>query len=220
VTQEANVIVQLLLASAMGCLPPSDSSVAGFWESEGTSGGGIGHTIELKADGEILMSTTVMVDEVYRVRDGRLFVAMTAPDLAARTDGVPFSIIENVLVQGDAQGQVRKERLGTRPEASTALVGAWRYRHDTGAIAFERYAPDGRFLFRLPMSSDLGCYRTDGGSLGIAAAQVSNSMKYAVVDGKLVLRKADGEPHTYRRADPWYPRDQLDYQPPKTDEGR
>lgn len=216
------MIVQLLLVSAMGCLPPSDSAVAGFWESEGTSGGGIGHTLELKADGEVLMSTTVMVDEVYRTRDGRLFVAETASDLAAATDGTDFSIVESVLVQAGARegGESRKERIGPRPESPASLVGAWRYRHYTGAIAFERYAPDGRFLFRLPMSSDRGCYRTDGGSLGIAVAQADNSMKYSVIGGKLVLRKADGEPHAYRRAEPWYPRDQLDYQPPKADEGR
>jgi hypothetical protein len=46
-------ISALLLAAQVGCTPPADESVVGFWESTRTKNG-IGHALELKADGSFL----------------------------------------------------------------------------------------------------------------------------------------------------------------------
>ena len=122
--QEANLLILVLLASAIGCISPSDPSLIGFWESEATSQGGIGHTLELKADGELVTSFTVMVDGVYRATAGTLFFAGNAKALAEATDGTPFTITQNQFVLRDSDGQeIRKDRLGVQPRGSTPLVG-------------------------------------------------------------------------------------------------
>jgi hypothetical protein len=200
------VVVIALVASVLGCVAPSDSAVVGFWEPESTSRGGIGQTIELKASGELLSSTTAMVDQVYRTADGKLFIAGS---------GAPFKVTKNVLVQTDEKGdEIRKERVGGQAAGKDPLVGAWRYRHYTGAVAFERYTEDGRLLFRLPMTSQQGCYRATGGALNLDVDGRTNTAQYTVAGTRLTLRSADGKTYAYRRAEPWYPREQIDYQPP------
>jgi len=209
------LIILVILASALGCVSPADTSLIGFWESEATSQGGIGHALELKADGELLTSFIVMVNQVYRASSGSLYLADNAKALAETTDGTRFTITQNVFVQADSDGQeLRKERLGVQPRVSTPLIGDWRYRHYTGAIAYERYTDDGRFLFRLPMRSWQGCYRAAGGSFGMNTPQVNSTMQYTLASGRLTLREGAGKSFTYRRAEPWYPRDRVDYQSP------
>jgi 2-polyprenyl-6-methoxyphenol hydroxylase-like FAD-dependent oxidoreductase len=207
----------LVLAAAVTCVAPSGTAPVGFWESDTTSRGGIGVAIELGADGTFLMSTTVMVEQLYRVTDGKLFMADSAAALATTTDGRPFTVTADTLTHADGRGsEIRKERVGAPPAAGASpLVGVWRYRHFAGAIAFERYAADGRLLFRLPLTSEQGCYRATGSSLSIATPQTDTSMQYSVTgQDKLVLKAREGETFSYHRAEPWYPRAQIDYQPP------
>jgi hypothetical protein len=213
------LIIIAFLASVLGCVPPSDTSVVGFWESEAVSRGGIGQSIELKANGELLSSTTIIVDQVYRAADGRLFIGENAKALSEAKDGTAVNVTKDLLVQFDDKGdEIRKERLGGQVQGTSPLVGSWKYRHYTGAIAFERYTEDGRFLFRLPMTSQHGCYRAASGSLSLNTAGRS-AMQYSLVGASLTLRSADGKSYAYRRAEPWYPRDRIDYQPPKKDAG-
>jgi|SRR5215470_10561778 len=201
------MVVIALVASVLGCAAPSDTAVVGFWESESTSRGGIGQTIELKASGEFLSSTAVMVDQLYRTADGKLFVA---------GNGAPYKVTRDVLVQtDDKRDEIRKERVGSRAAGKDPLVGVWRYRHYTGAIAFERYTEDGRLLFRLPMTSEQGCYRATGDALSLDIDGRTNTAQYTVAGTRLTLRSADGKTHTFRRTEPWYPRERIDYQPPK-----
>ena len=211
------MLILVLLASAMGCMPPSDTSLIGFWESETTSQGGIGHSLEMKANGELVTSFIVMVDGVYRTTAGSLFFAENAKVLAETTDGAPFTITQNLFVQRDSDGQeIRKERLGAQPRASAPLVGDWRYRHYSGAIAYERYTDDGRLLFRLPMGSWQGCYRAASGAFSMNTPKVNTTMHYTLTSGRLTLREGAGKSSVYRRVEPWYPRDLVDYQPSKT----
>ena len=208
------MIIVALLASALACAPPSDPSAIGFWESASTSRGGIGHSIELMANGEVLTATTVIVDLAYRVADGKLFVAESAEALSGGLDGAAFTVADDVLVQADGKGgEVRKERLGGRSPGTSPLVGVWRYRHYTGAIAYERYTAGGRVLFRLPMTSVRGCYRATGDVLSFDTAQRSSAAQYNIAGETLTLRSPQGRSSAYRRAEPWYPRDRPDYRP-------
>ena len=201
------MVVVAFVASVLGCVAPSDTAVVGFWESESTSRGGIGQTIELKASGELLSSMTIMVDEVYRTADGKIFIAGR---------GAPFTVTKDALVQtDDGGGEIRKERVGGQAAGKDPLVGAWRYRHYTGTVAFERYTEDGRLLFRLPMTSQQGCYRATSDSLSLDIAGRTSAAQYTVAGTTLTLRSTDGKTHTYRRAEPWYPRERIDYQPSK-----
>lgn len=201
------MVVIALVASVLGCVVPSDASFVGFWESESTSLGGIGQTIELKASGELISAMTIMVDGIYRTADGKLFIAGS---------GAPFKVTKDVLVQTDDMGdEIRKERVGGQAAGKDPLVGVWRYRHYAGTIAFERYTEDGRFLFRLPMTSQQGCYRATSDALSLDIAGRTNTAQYTVAGRTLTLRSPDGKSYAYRRAEPWYPREQIDYQPPK-----
>jgi hypothetical protein len=173
------------------------------------------------SSGEVLSSTTVMVDQVYRVADGKLFVAENSKTLNTPTEGLTFKIVNGVPVQADGDGgEVRKERFGAQDRNTGSLIGAWRYRHYTGAVAFELYTADGRLLFRLPMTSQAGCYDAANGSLALDAPQRKSTMQYTLDGATLTLRSADGKSYAYRRADPWYPRNQLDYRPPGTGAGK
>ena len=212
------VTMTVFLAGVLACVPPSDVSAVGFWESRATSRGGIGQSIELKANGELSSSTTIIVDALYRAADGKLFIAEGAKALSEATDGAAFTVTKDLFVQGDGQGgEIRKERLGGEIEGTSPLVGSWRYRHYTGAIAFERYTEDGRVLFRLPMTSQQGCFGGAGDSLSLDLAGRKTTMRYTLAGDVLTLRSAEGRSYAYRRAEPWYPRDRIDYQPPTDD---
>jgi hypothetical protein len=175
------VVVIALVAAVLGCVTPPDTAVVGFWESENVSLGGIGQSLELKASGELISSTTVMVDAAYRTADGKLFIAGES--------GAPFKVTKDVLVQTDDMGdEIRKERVGSQAAGKGPLVGVWRYRHYTGAVTFERYTEDGRFLFRLPMTSQHGCYRVTSDALSLDIAGRANTAQYTLAGTTLTLR--------------------------------
>jgi hypothetical protein len=76
-----------------------------------------------------------------------------------------ITIDGDALVETGPDGSVVKtERMGAGTKNSQ-LVGAWRYRHYTNVVAFERYTADGRMLFRLPMLSSVGRYILKGNEL-------------------------------------------------------
>ena len=159
------MIIIPLLVGAIGCLPPSDTSVAGFWESRKRSKGGIGNTLELRRDGVSVASTTVIVNLFYRTSKDRLFVGEDAK-LTKQSPDSRFEVQGDALVLTGPDGStVKKERLGVRESGGDSIVGAWRYRHYTEATAYERYTEDGRLLFRLPMNAYVGCYSVSRGQL-------------------------------------------------------
>ena len=209
------MITAVLLLTAVTCATPSSPAVTGFWESD-TSRGGIGQTLELKPDGSANVSVVIIVSQLYRTADGKLFIAEDANGLKAPANSAPFSVTSTTLVQKNAEGhEVPKERVGPLPASGVPLlVGVWRYRHYTGAIAFERYTVDGHFLFRLPLTSHQGCYRVAGTSLSLEMVESSNKMQYTVSGDTLTLSREGGKSTTYHRGEPWYPRDKIDYKPP------
>jgi hypothetical protein len=83
-----------------------------------------------------------------------LFVAENSKTLNTPTEGLTFKIVNGVLVQADGDGgEVRKERFGAQDRYTGSLIGAWRYRHYTGAVAFELYTA-GRAV-ALPSAHDV-----------------------------------------------------------------
>src|SRR5688572_25212710 len=150
--------------TAATCPPPQSTQLTGLWESEDKSKGGIGHAIELRADGSYSEATTVIVDMVYRVSGDQIFLSEKPGgeekpiplDLGAETPNLEKRL-------GPSVG--RKERVGQREPGQEPIVGVWRYEHPTLMVAFERYLPDGRMQLRLPMRSSKGCYASDGTKL-------------------------------------------------------
>jgi hypothetical protein len=186
-------------------------------QTRGTSKGGIGHTIELRADGTFVEATTVLVSFDYHVAGDRIFVS----EPGRKDDGVPFRIEGDTLIQPGPEGSsiesVRKERVGRAEEGSSPLVGIWRYHHDTGAIAYERYTPDGKLYFRLPMKGSTGCFEVTADRLTLKGRGRKDSVVRIVLNGdELTVRTPGGSPPVYDRsaAGPWYDREHIDIKLP------
>jgi hypothetical protein len=210
------ILVTSAAARALDCSPPDTQELVGLWESRDTSKGGIGHTVELRPDGSYVEATTVLVNGAYRVSGDQLIVAETAKALEGDTaaQGSRFEIEGDTLIQARPDGtKLKKERLGKAVEGAPAIVGAWKYRHDTGATAFERYTPDGRMLFRLPMRSTTGCYEIAGGQISFASPlhKQKKEATFETRSGELILKDPRKPVAVYTRdeAGPWYDREHI-----------
>lgn len=194
------ILFTIPAAQAQTCPQPATQDLVGLWESRETSKGGIGHAVEFRPDGTYVEAPTVIVELPYQVSGDRL-ILKEVPETR-------FEIQGDTLTQTGPDGsRIQKERLGKAVEGSPAIVGVWRYRHDTGVTAFERYTPDGRLLLRLPMTSTTGCYRIQGGSLSLnESGGKKTTIPIEMKPGELVF-KEPGKPGTaYGRAadGPWY----------------
>lgn len=200
-------ILAVAVAVATFSPAPSPATAVGFWESATTSLGGIGHTLELRADGTFVEATTVIVDGYYRVIGDRLVTGEqpVRPDADA-SQAARITFDGKVFVETLPNGSVvRKERVGAGTESSP-LAGEWRYHHYTDLTAFERYTDDGRMMFRLPMTSSAGRYTVKGNELLLVrTGQADARMAIDVGSDRLSLGNA-GDAKAYRRAvgGPWY----------------
>jgi len=178
----------------------------GFWESKKTSRGGIGNALEFRADGTVVEATTVLVEMAYRLIGDRLVTAMEPPDADADTSKAPTIHFEgdSLVMVGPDGSTVRKDRVSGK---GASILGDWRYCHYAGAVAYERYAEDGRLLFRLPMRSTAGSYAVTGGELTIRMPEKPDATWTVEVRGDELLLSTGGGPATeYRRekTGAWY----------------
>lgn len=211
-------VLALVLAAVVGCVAPLNNDLVGLWESTQTSKGGIGHTLEFRADGLFLEAVTVLVELSYRVENGKLFVAETPAAAKQAKDGIKIKLEGDVLMVTGPEGSVERRNRIAKDGTAKSIVGAWSYRHYTGGIAYERYHSDGRLSFRLPMTSSSGCYQAKAGALTLVLTDNRTSpLGYTLRGDQLDLRGQEDKLTHYRRsaAGPWYPRDNIDYQPPK-----
>ncbi len=212
----------LLVSAVLMCSAPASKDLSGLWETEQVSKGGIGHTIEFKPDGSYVEAFAVIVDFYYRIENGRLIAGEKEFSTNTNVKDAPEIVFngDTLLLKGKDSdcATIRMERLGKKTSEKPSIIGAWRYRHYTGGIAYERYTPDGRVNFRLPMSSSTGCYSIDGKQLTlIKNNNEKGSMPFKVQGGHLELVNKNKPATRYRReqAGAWYPRDKIDYQKPK-----
>jgi hypothetical protein len=214
------MLTSLALMAALICPQPQNAAFTGLWESTATSRGGIGHTIEFRSDGSFVQAITVIVNMRYRLKGDRLFLdSPAAPgDQNSRDPAIITIKGQKLLEKGPDGSVIEKDRLNAAIQGEPALVGAWRYRHYTGAIAFERYMPDGQLLFRLPMSSSTGCFVERGRDLTLAEPnQPEKQFRYDISGAGLVLTDSAGHSSSYHKDPngPWYDREHLDYKRPK-----
>ncbi len=208
----------ILLTAVLNCSAPSNPAIVGFWETEKTSKGGIGHTFEFKNDGSYLEAVTVIVDAKYRYENGKLAI-IDPQDTSSNNGDIAEIASDNLsfVLKGPDGATFRKERADVPTSEKPSIIGVWRYRHYTGAIAYERYTSTNLFQFRLPMSSSDGCYQIEGGQLVLVKTDKEKiSTSFRLHDGKLELENKNKAPTIYRLETygPWYPRDKIDYQQP------
>ncbi|HEX6903086.1 MAG TPA: hypothetical protein VF789_25435 [Thermoanaerobaculia bacterium] len=217
----ATVFFTASAARALDCSPPETRDLVGFWETRETSRGGIGHALELRPDGTYVEATTVLVNGAYRVAGDRLIIGETLGALEGDKAAAAsrFEIQGDTLIQTSPDGsKLEKKRLGKADEGRPAIEGAWRYRHDTGVTAFEKYTPDGRLLFRLPMTSSTGCYKIAGARITFnSPGHKEKTVTFKTRSGDLVLRNSGKPDAVYGLAEagPWYDREPIDVGRPK-----
>jgi hypothetical protein len=197
--------------SRPACPEPAALDLAGFWESRNTSKGGIGHTLEFRKDGTFVEATTVIVDSTYHVSGDRLFLDALSEDKTSGPKGVEFRVEGDLMIAKGLNGStIKKERVGKAEPGSPPIVGVWRFRHDTGAIAYERYGADGRMSLRLPLASSTGCYKVQGDRLAMSKpGRKDATVSFDLGAGELVLRGPGERPAAYGfvKEGPWYDRE-------------
>jgi len=210
-------MIALVLVAALISPVDETANLIGLWDSVKTSSGGIGQTLEFRGDGTFVEAATVLVDGYYRVIGDRLVVGQQ-PLGADAKQSTRIKIEGDVFVQTGPDGTViRRERIGPGGEGKAGIVGAWRYHHYTNAVAFERYTDEGRFFFRLPMSSSVGRYVLKGGELLLLRPNQPDVKMRAETRGDTLSLSGGGRVTDYRRdpAGPWYDREHIARQPQK-----
>jgi hypothetical protein len=216
-----SVMLFLVIAATLTCSAPANPDLLGLWESTQTSKGGIGHTIEFRSDGTFVEAVTVLVNMHYRVIGDRLFVdGQPIHDDVDPSRSVKISFEADRMFQAGPDGSsVVRERVGTAVAGAPSVVGAWRYRHYSGGIAFERYTPDGMIFFRLPMTSSVDCYRVKDNKIQLSKPDKEETIfSYELKGKELQLTETVDEHSVYlywlEDFGPWYDREHIDYVAP------
>ena len=94
------------------CPDPGAQTLAGMWESSNVSNGGIGQTLELRANGMFVQTTTVMVNSRYEISGDRLTVRTESPG-PAETMEFTFHLKGTRLIETMKGGPpMPRERVG------------------------------------------------------------------------------------------------------------
>ena len=214
-----NVLVSLLMAAATTCPVPKDLVLVGMWESRSTSKGGIGTVVQFRSDGTVVQTMTVLVNLSYAISGDQLMInnipeGKPSPETATR-----FKADAETFIRYGADGsEVPATRIGSPVAGSNPIVGSWRYRHYTGAIAFEHFTQDGRLAFRLPMKAQVDCYDVDSTTrkVMVSTSDGDRRLQFDLAGDELKLTSGD-HAWDYGRAEwgSWYDVEHIDYDPPK-----
>ena len=209
--------IRTACAQTAACPASTGAQLFGLWESRETSKGGIGHALEFRADGRFVETFAILLNLFYRIAGDHRAILET-PGAADSVQDVTFRVDGNVLTETGPDGSTLiKERFGKPPVAGPTLAGVWRYRHDTGALAYERYADDGRFLFRLPMRSSIGCFTLEGDRLRLERRGAPETVVTVVWRAGDLVLPGTGKDAVYRRepAGAWYDLEHIDVKLPR-----
>jgi hypothetical protein len=207
--------IALALASTLTCQPAVNKELAGLWESASISRGGIGSNIEFRADGSYISAVTVLVDLRYEVKNGRLYTGKNPGEPVSYEAGQEIKVDKNALVLIGQNGE-KEVRKRISPGRADSIVGKYKYRHYTGAIAYEQFTADGTMLFRLPMQSTRGCYVVAGNEIKFTSPnQEARTLPYKRSADRLVLIDRKNR-STYKlvKEGAWYESGNIDYKPP------
>jgi hypothetical protein len=187
------------LASAQG------PALLGTWEATTRSYGGIGSSLEFRADSTVVETMGAMIDGTYRVEGTTLTLTFQDPTGGPAGPAISFSLdfrTDTLVRLGPGPtDELRMTRVAAFPEwAATPIVGTWTYRHPTGVAAFETYTPDGVVQLRVPVETDRGTYHVAGDSLTLRfEAKEPQTVGYTIGGVFLILFMPGGEQY-YKRS--------------------
>ena len=197
--------VALALVSC-GRKPGADAGgAAGNWESTDSGNTGVGNNIDLVAGGAATYTISAMAQGRYRVAGDTIIV--TVGDSASGGPVIratPFRLAGDTLTMVSPTG-TQEQKLSRFGEGS-GLAGAWGYRHPAGATAYEIYADDGIFRFRMPMRTLTGTWAVERDTLQLALEGEKPQRTAFRRDGPaLVMVDANGREARYLPVDPALP---------------
>ncbi|MEI6246752.1 MAG: hypothetical protein WCQ64_17130 [Acidobacteriota bacterium] len=134
------------------------SPLAGLWESDSKSNGGIGAALVFRPDGTYTSATEVLVDAFYRIIGDHLVIGDQPPAVDADTKAAgALSFRDNqCLLTGPDGSVITKERIGRAPEGVPPIVGVWRWENPGIGTVFERYTVDGHTSLRITLRAESG----------------------------------------------------------------
>jgi hypothetical protein len=133
-----------------------------------------------------------MVDGACRSDGDELSVTITDGRGTSPVQRSHWSIDGSTLKQ-TSQGQSRLlTRISAPSRTSSPLVGVWSYPHRAGGTAYEEYASDGRFLFRLPMRTALCRWSLEGNHIRVSAEGQTKEATWRIDRDRLTLESASG----------------------------
>jgi hypothetical protein len=112
------------------------------------------------------------------------------------------------LRSADGDQQNRLERRGDAVAGAPSIVGTWSYPHYSGATAYERYAADGRWSFRIPLGWKATRFGVEDDHLLLApGSREEERVRFEVKGDELTLTDEKERVSRFRRVVPadWHP---------------
>lgn len=208
-------LMSIVMASALVCQPVANEKLMGLWESESVTSSGVGSNIVFRKDGSFTTAMTVIVDLKYQVKDGKLYIAKDSDKPVSFDIGLDISFEKGALVIAGKDGK-KETKYRVTPKIDDPIVGIYKYRHNAGGTAYERYTPDGMLNFRLPLSKISGCFKPDKKQIRLEMkGGNSKTISYSLSGGKLIIG-GDDDKSVYNRVvgGTWYDSENIDYKKP------
>jgi len=196
--ERENPLNRLILIAALLQASTPDPLV-GRWDTGARSRGGLGTWFTLSSDGRCAETTGAMVDGTWQLIGDQLVRRVPeSPDGRIQTDTMAVAISDRTLTMRAGATMRQLMRVGLPAESGPALVGVWSYPHPAGGTAYEDFERDGRYLFRLPISTTSCTWRADQTELQITANRQAQSFKWNL-DGTRLTLEHDGARDVFRR---------------------
>jgi hypothetical protein len=173
--------------------------LVGRWDVESRSRGGLGTWTTLSADHTCTETTGAMVDGTWQLTRDRLIRKVPeGPGGNIQTEELTIAVADGALTMRVGPNTRQLTRVGPPATRKPALVGVWSYPHPAGGTAYEDFEPDGRYLFRLPMTSMSCTWRADPMRLQLIMNQQAQSFRWSL-DGTRLTLERDGKHEVFHR---------------------
>jgi hypothetical protein len=139
-----------------------------------------------------------MVDGRWTLRDNTLTRIVSIDSGRTETQVLVVTIDESVMTQSMKNERKKLQRVGPRQNALDSIEGTWSYPHDAGGTAYEFYESDGRFLFRLPITTEPCSWAVDGDQLRSSMSALTSDSKWEITGDRLELNH-DGDRQVFHR---------------------
>jgi hypothetical protein len=161
---EKRIRLAFVIALAGAPFVARAQGVVGRWESVERSPGGVGETIEFRADGTAYQVSAAMGDATYEIKDDWLITSWKDREtgkVSVLANRVELEGLE--MLQKDEQGNLVSRLELEKPAGSgPAIAGIWCGEDGPGLTTLTEFTPSGDMFIRLPIRALSGRYWLSG----------------------------------------------------------